>query len=103
MSGVERDMVKQAQRTGQPIPDRIVNAPELRLGLSFYFDAFFELDSERSQGYGSVGRIPWSSIQQYADRCDLNEDLTECLFYFIRAMDNANLKRIQENFKPKGT
>ena len=89
-----------AYRLGQPLPERIANAPELHLGLELYLQAYFDLDSERSNGMG-VGRIFWTSIADYAKAFDLDEDQTDDLFYFIRAMDNANLKRIAEQLEKK--
>ena len=100
LGSTERDIAKQLIRTGQPLPDRIANAPTLRLGLSFYLNAFFDLDSERTQGWG-LGRIPWLAIQQYAVFYELDEEQTDCLVYFIRAMDSAHLKRVEEQNKIK--
>lgn len=93
-------MVKQAVRSGQPIPDRIQNAPILRFGLNLYLQAFFDLDSERSQGFG-LGRIPWLAIKQYAMYYELDIEQTDCLIHFIRAMDAAHLKRVEANSKTK--
>lgn len=94
----EQDIVKQAIRSGQQVPDRIANAPELNLGLLFYLQAFFDLDAERSQGF-SRGRIPWSRIAEYAKYYELDNDQTDCLLCFIRAMDTAHLKRLEEENK----
>lgn len=100
MGNIERGIVKQAVRSGQPVPDRILNAPVLRFGLLFYLQAFFDLDSERAQGM-SLGRIPWMAIKHYADHFELDEGQTDALFYFIREMDSAHLKRL-ESEKPNG-
>ena len=59
----------------------------------FYFDAFFDLDSERSHGMGYT-RIPWTSIAEYAMFYSLDEDQTERLFTHIKAMDAAYIKRL---------
>lgn len=91
----EQSIAKQSVRSGQPIPDRIANAPALRLGLLFYLQAFFDLDAERSQGMG-LGRIPWSSVIQYAAHYELDEEQTDSLLDFIRIMDVAHLKRLAE-------
>lgn len=82
-------------RSGDPIPDRILNAPQIRFGLMLYLEAFFDLDSERVPGM-ALGRIPWIAIQRYAEHYELDEEQTECLFYFIRAMDTAHLKRAEQ-------
>ncbi len=93
---MEQSIAKQAIRSGQQIPDRILGAPKLRLGLGLYFNAFFDLDSERSQGF-ALGRIPWLAIKQYAKHYDLDDEQTDCLIYFIRAMDVAHLKRLEKD------
>lgn len=95
LGNIEQNIAKQAIRAGQPIPERIENAPSLRLGLLFYLQAFFDLDAERSQGM-NLGRIPWSAVQTYAVYYELDEDQTDCLHHFIRVMDTAHLKRLSE-------
>lgn len=80
---------------GQPLPDRIANAPELITGLELYLQAFFDLDCERSHGMG-LTRIPWSSIKDYAIAFDFDSRQTEDLFYYIRALDFANLIYLEE-------
>jgi len=94
---MEQNIIKQSLRSGQPIPERIANAPELQLGLVFYLQAFFDLDSERSVGGYGLGRIPWLAIKQYAEFYVLDEDQIECLIYYIRAMDTAHLKRLDKD------
>jgi len=100
MSKIEQSIAKQALRSGRPVPDRIANAPELKPGLLLYMQAFFDLDSERSHAFGPTP-IPWTSIYQYAKAFELDPEQTEDMFYFIKAMDSANLKRIEEKSKQK--
>jgi hypothetical protein len=95
IGSVEQNIIKQAIRFGQPIPERIANAPKLRQGLQLYMQAFFELDTERSIGM-AVGRIPWTSIIDYAKAYEFSEEQTADFVYFIRAMDNAHLKHLDE-------
>lgn len=96
---VEQTIARQAVRNGQPIPDRILNAPELQLGLQLYLNAFFELESERtSNGYGP-SPIPWSSMAQYASVFEFTEELRDDLFFHIRAMDHEYLKRVYAKIK----
>lgn len=90
----EQAIAKQAVQRGQPLPERIANAPELLLGLQLYLQAFFDLDSERSHSTGLVA-IPWTSINEYAKAFDFDEDQTEDLFFFIRKMDASHLKRLE--------
>lgn len=98
MGDTDQLIVAQALRTGRPIPDRILNAPELNLGLQLYLDAFFDLDSERSHSVGLTA-IPWTSIKQYAEAWEFDEEQTCKLFFFIKKMDAAHLKRLEHKQK----
>lgn len=95
MAPTEQHFAKQAYMIGQPLPERIANAPQLILGSELYLQAFFDLDSERSHGMG-LTRIPWSSIKNYAVTFDFDQRQTEDLFYYIRKIDEANLIRLEE-------
>lgn len=94
MGGIEENIVKQAVRFGQPIPDRIANAPQLNIGLDFYFQAFMDLINDRSNGQASIGPICWSNIKAYAEHYELDEDDSERLFYFIKEMDIEYVKKV---------
>jgi hypothetical protein len=78
---------------GLPLPDFIANAPKLEIGLQFFLQAFFDLDTERSHSMG-VTMIPWSSIKDYAVTYELNDEDTEDLIYLIRQMDLEHTKRL---------
>jgi hypothetical protein len=95
MGKAEQSIIKQAVRFGNPIPERIANAPKLNLGLQFYLDAFFDLDSERTHGF-SLTRIPWSAIVNYARATELDDQETDDLVYIIQAMDRAHLERLEK-------
>ena len=75
-------------RDGTALPKRIANAPTLHLGLELYYNAFWELSTCRSTGWG-LGPIPWLAMREYALVYELTEDQEEDLYYFIREMDNA--------------
>lgn len=96
----EQTISKQAIRAGQPIPARIANAPELHFGLELFINAFLDLDSERDAGF-TLGPIPFSKIREYAKAYEFDEDLTEDLIYFVKALDNANMKRLEREAKAK--
>lgn len=93
MGGVEQNLARQAMRARQPLPTRIANAPRLHIGLELYLEAFFELDSERQQGFGP-SRIAASAIRSYAAVNDFDEVQTATLHYCIGQMDAAHLKRM---------
>ncbi len=94
----EQAIAKQSFRAGQPLSERIQNAPELRIGLQLYIQAFFDLDSERSHAQG-LAAIPWTSINEYAKVFDFDEEQTDDLFFFIRKLDASHLKRLDAKNK----
>lgn len=98
MGKSEQSIARQAMQSGQPLPDRIANAAELRLGLNLYLDAFFDLDSERSHAAG-VTAIPYSRIRDYAVGYEFDSEQTEDLMYFIRSMDTAHMNRLAEKIR----
>lgn len=95
---IEKNIALQAVRSGQPLPDRIANAPELKLGLQLYLTAFFDLDAERESSM-SIGRIPWSAIDRYARAYDLDSEQYEDMHFFIKQMDSEHIKRIKAKEK----
>lgn len=95
MGPIEQNIIKQAMRSGQPIPDRIVNAPELQNCLYLYLQAFFDLDCERSHAFGP-SPIPWTSINDYANAFNFDQEQKDDLFYFIRQMDGKHLEKLRQ-------
>lgn len=93
MGSKEQSLAKQAMRAGQPLPDRIANAPQLIPGLHLYLNAFFDLDSERSHSFG-YSRIPLSAIREYAIAYEFEDYQQEDLIFFIKRMDSANADHI---------
>jgi hypothetical protein len=92
MGQIEQGIAMQATRTNQPIPDRVLNAPQLNENLAFYLRAYFDIETERPTGFG-LYRIPWSAIIRYAEYYDLDFDTTERLIYFIKEIDGALIKK----------
>lgn len=80
------------------LPEQIQNAPELFDGLEIYWNAFGDLTTCRSIGFG-VGPIPWTAIRDYADEYQFVGEQRILLFRHIRAMDMAYL----DYNKPKET
>jgi len=95
---IEESIAKQAARMGQPMPDRIANAPELKQGLQLYLQAFLDLDSERSHAMAPTP-IPWTSISTYARHLELDEEQTEALFFIINSVDGNHLARLRKKMK----
>lgn len=95
---VEQNIAKQAYRSGEPVPERILNAPRLAPGLEMYMTAFIELDTERHHGTGPMP-IPWSSIMEYADRYNFTQEEADELHFFVRKMDDAHVERLHTKFE----
>lgn len=100
MGESEATILKQARMEHGPIPDRIVNAPELEMGLEFTYDAFQRLNTERPVGMGP-GPIPWSAIDRFAFRYELDEDEQSDLEFLIGKMDETYLKHMQKKMEAK--
>lgn len=92
-------LTKMAIRMGQPIPDRIANAPELLHGLSLYMNAFHDLDTERSNNGFSIGRIPWSKCILYADVNGFDKRQQQFLVYFVKLLDSVYIKHFSKDTK----
>lgn len=73
-----------------PLPQAIVNAPELQLGLDLFYVAFTDLSTCRSIGM-SEGPIPWTAVRDYCDELLLEGDQREDMFFHIREMDVSYL------------
>lgn len=100
LAPVEQNIARQAVRAGEPLPERIANAPELTNGLQIYLQAFFDLDAERSHAMAPTP-IPWTSIAAYARAFEFDEEQTEDLFFHVRRMDAEHLKRISAKIDSK--
>ena len=74
-------------RSNQPLPDPIANAPEIPLGLGFFYKAFQELSSERMDG-----PIPGSAIRSYNRDEDITGELADDVKYHVRNLDNTLLE-----------
>jgi len=70
------------------MPKRLEPGPELYPGLDLFYDAFWDLTTERP---AETAPIPWSRIQQWAVATRLSGDQRALLHGHIRAMDLAFL------------
>lgn len=82
-------------KDGAHVPDletRVRPAPH----LTFYWNAFYNLSSDRQRGFGA-GPIPWSSIDRYAIRYQVDQpEQFELFVRLVRAMDSVFLKDAAE-------
>lgn len=74
-----------------PLPAKIAAAPELLLGLEFYFSVFLELQNCRDVAFGA-GPLRTTTILDYARGMELDEHETDMLVFHLRKMDNEYLK-----------
>lgn len=93
--GTEEQLTAQMERDGVKPVGRIAEKPKLPTGLQLYYEAFFDLDTERNHGMG-LASIPWSAIVHYGQYYEL--DIDE-LLYFVRVVDNAHLARLARESK----
>jgi hypothetical protein len=91
----EAGVIRGSFSAKQPLPKWIQEAPELFLGLDFYFTAFWKLSRDRSAGFGP-GPIPYSSLMNYAKYLNLDEEETEDFCYFLSEMDSEFLAYASE-------
>lgn len=63
-----------AMRSGEPIPDRIVNKPKLNLGSEIYFQAYIDLSPD----------ITWLSVVKYGQFYELDKDTIENLIHVLK-------------------
>lgn len=76
--------------------------PELLPGLDIFWNAFWELQSDRQSGMG-VGPIPYTAISCYANDFGFIGDDFDDLVFFVRQMDDEFLKFTRDNKPGKPT
>lgn len=85
----------QCERTGQPLPEFVSEAPELSEQDYFYYSAYQALDSCRSFSSGGAAmRIPWTAIKEYANHHGIDYHNFELLYDVISEIDSAYTKEI---------
>jgi hypothetical protein len=64
--------------------------------------AFYDLSSDRALGFGSMGQIPWSSIDRWCVRHDVWGEQRSRLIELIKRLDLAYMQYQRDN-APKPT
>lgn len=83
-------MIDQAKVRGQSPPKFLQDKPELNELLIWYWESFWELSTTRND----MGQIPWTAINEYANRWGINSDTEfDTFIYFIRSMDSVFLDK----------
>jgi hypothetical protein len=65
------------------------------MGLELFYGAFLDLSYDRGSGW-NIGPIPRWAIKDYADDYEIVGEQREDLFFFVRAMDNAYRKYLED-------
>lgn len=71
------------------------------MGFEWLWEAFVALNSCRAAGM-TVGEIPWTAVQRYAEVARMDEEETWMLHGVIRHMDMVFLKHHSEQHKAHG-
>jgi hypothetical protein len=87
----EKFIIQQCAQQRLPLPEKIANAPELLIGLEFFYMAFLDLTTCRGTGYDTEGPISWLAIKEWADSNEVEGEQREDLFYYINELDKAYL------------
>ena len=90
--------MKACEKSGEPVPDKILNAPVLQEGLEFYLSAWQELSYDRPVGFGA-GPIPSASIRSYADDMEMDDEDRFCFEHIIRKVDSFYLEHCNKEKK----
>lgn len=90
MAGYFDKVAAEAAAQGLPPPDipALYVKPKVPSRLAFFWEAFYELSTDRPQTFGGPGPIPWSAIDRFAIRYRLSDDGFVYLLRVIRALDN---------------
>lgn len=87
-------------KAGKNLPG-FLEEPLIPRHLVFYWDAFWELSTCRSQEIGG-GLIPWTSIDAYCWRWDIcDNDEVHDFFTLITTMDQAYLRELRSRLNER--
>jgi hypothetical protein len=84
---------------GEELPKAMQNKPNLHVGLSLYFNAWFELDLERDRKEAEY--IKRSQVFEYARDYELSHEQREDMWFYIQQMDREFLPWWLKRNKPK--
>lgn len=69
------------------------------MGMVFYYNAFFNLNTERHFDGKIVNSLSWYSVQRYAEHYELDFNESEIFHFLIEKMDNAYCEEIHKKIK----
>lgn len=95
-------MLEGFQKAGMEIPEWAQNAPEIPLGSDLVFEAYQDLSSCRSYGWGP-GPIPWTAVRDYARASGVDDDDYPDFATLIRMLDfeYLNFEKIRAGSKAR--
>ena len=96
---MEEKILRDCGRYGQPIPDAIKDAPDLRMGLTLFYAGFWDLHSCRPVGL-DVGPIPLTAILDYCTAYQIDGDQREDFIWLIRRLDAEYRKWMRNHARP---
>lgn len=90
---------------GGPLPPALAREPRIPEPLLFYWNAFWDLSTDRPMTFGGAGAIPWSAIDRWADRHGVaGPESFARLLFLIRALDRVWLEDAEKRAKtPKAS
>jgi hypothetical protein len=80
---VERKLREESRRFREPLPQRVLNKPNLFFGNALFLNAWFDLDLERERPQP----ITRSMCFAYADDYGLGDEQRDDLWFFVKRMD----------------
>lgn len=83
--------MEQARRRGR-LPEKVLNAPEVPDGLLLYWIGYVELSTCRPPSFGGVAPVPWTAVEQWADRNELTSEQRRRMHLLTSRMDAAMAK-----------
>lgn len=101
MGAVQGKLIEEMERDGIDLPDHIKNAPDLLVGLELFYNGFQELTTCRQLGM-SLGPIPWTAIDQYCVRYDIDGMQREDMFFHVEALDDTYRNEVEKKASKKG-
>lgn len=87
----EATVREQMRINKMPPPKWIEEKPGLKIGLEFYWKAFWELATCRQISNGAEGPIPWLSMKEYANHFEIRDDDFDRFVLVLKAVDTAYL------------
>lgn len=86
-----RAYISLLEQSKRPLPEEYLQRPGIDPGLMFYLEAFWDLSTDRQITMGGEGHIPFSAIDRFGRRADLQGEAFSRFKALVRAMDREYL------------